>query len=117
MKSVIPILATTLLILSPGTFVQAQSSTPSAIGKGVAPAGAGKRTDVYHVHFTKAALGKAVQLGDWLRRPMPTTRCLITLLSFAIKTATRGITLSSRTLARKRLWKLRARLCLPTNVI
>ncbi|PYI40570.1 MAG: hypothetical protein DMF12_12865, partial [Verrucomicrobia bacterium] len=69
MKSVIPILATTLLILSPGTFVQAQSSTPSAIGKGAAPAGAGKRTDVYHVHFTKAALGKAVQLGDWLKTP------------------------------------------------
>ncbi|PYJ23823.1 MAG: hypothetical protein DME92_00195, partial [Verrucomicrobia bacterium] len=69
MKSVIAILATTLLILSPGSFVQAQSPKPAATGKGAAPAGAGKRTVVYHVHFTKAALGKAVQLGDWLKTP------------------------------------------------
>src|SRR5204863_107014 len=32
---------------------------------------AGNRTDVYHVHFTKAALGKAAQLGDWLKTPDP----------------------------------------------
>src|SRR5436189_6246820 len=69
MKSVVSILATTLLMLSPVPFVQAQSSTPAATGKGAAPAGAGKRTEVYHVHFTKAALGKAVQLGDWLKTP------------------------------------------------
>src|SRR5216117_2111172 len=69
MKSIVAILATTLLMLSPVPFVQAQSSTPAATGKGAAPAGAGKRTDVYHVHFTKAALGKAVQLGDWLKTP------------------------------------------------
>ncbi len=71
MKSVVAILATTLLMLSPVPFVQAQSSTPGATGKGAAPAGAGKRTDVYHVHFTKAALGKAVLLGDWLKTPDP----------------------------------------------
>ena len=29
------------------------------------------RTDVYHVHFTKAALGKAAQLGDYLKTPDP----------------------------------------------
>jgi hypothetical protein len=69
MKSFVAILATTFLMLSAAPFIQAQSSTPAATGKGAAPAGAGKRTDVYHVHFTKAALGKAVQLGDWLKTP------------------------------------------------
>jgi hypothetical protein len=73
MKSVIAILATALLILSPVPFVQAQTPTPAAAGKtgAAAPAGAGKRTDVYHVHFAKAALGKAAQLGDWLKTPDP----------------------------------------------
>ena len=72
MKSITPILAITLLILSPVPFVQAQG-TPKAAAteKTAAPAGAGKRTDVYHVHFTKAALGKAAQLGDWLKTPDP----------------------------------------------
>lgn len=69
MKSIISILAITLLIGSP-VLVQAQGSpTPAASSKTGAVAGAGKRTDVYHVHFAKAALGKAVQLGDWLKTP------------------------------------------------
>jgi hypothetical protein len=72
MKSAIAILAITLLALLPAAFVQAQGSpTPAASAKAGAPAGAGKRTDVYHVHFAKAALGKAVQLGDWLKTPDP----------------------------------------------
>jgi len=29
------------------------------------------RTDVYHVHFAKAALGMAAQLGDFLKTPNP----------------------------------------------
>jgi hypothetical protein len=70
MKSLTTILSITLFSLLPLTLVQAQGgSTPAASTKGAAPAGAGKRTDVYHVHFTKAALGKAVQLGDWLKTP------------------------------------------------
>ena len=72
MKSITAILATTFLILSPVPFVQAQGTPkPAANEKTAAPAGAGKRTDVYHVHFTKAALGKAAQLGDWLKTPDP----------------------------------------------
>src|SRR4029450_12878579 len=72
MKSITPILAITLLILSPVPFVQAQgTSKPLATEKTAAPAGAGKRTDVYHVHFAKASLGKAAQLGDWLKTPDP----------------------------------------------
>ena len=31
----------------------------------------GSRTDVYHVHFTKAALGKATALADSLKKPDP----------------------------------------------
>jgi len=72
MKSITPILATTFLLLSTVPFIEAQSAaTATASEKTAAPAGAGKRTDVYHVHFTKAALGKAAQLGDWLKTPDP----------------------------------------------
>ena len=72
MKSITAIIATTFLLLSPVPLVQAQSSPKPAEGeKAATPAGAGKRTDVYHVHFTKAAPGKAVQLGDWVKTPDP----------------------------------------------
>src|SRR5215472_2011723 len=70
MKLITHVVAITLFSLLPVAFVQAQGTTKtSADEKSAAPAGAGKRTDVYHVHFTKAALGKAVQLGDWLKTP------------------------------------------------
>ena len=77
MKLITPVLALTALIFSPVPFVHAQNSPAPAISaKTGAVAGAGKRTDVYHVHFAKAALGKAAQLGDWLKTsdktaPMP----------------------------------------------
>ena len=72
MKSITPILATTFLLLSTVPFIEAQSAaTATASEKTAVPAGAGKRTDVYHVHFTKAALGKGAQLGDWLKTPDP----------------------------------------------
>ena len=71
MKSIVSITAITLLSLLPVTFVQAQDTPKGASEKRSTTAGAGKRTDVYHVHFTKAALGKAVQLGDWLKTPNP----------------------------------------------
>ena len=70
MKSVTIIIAVTLLSLLPLTFGQAQGTRKAAaVEKSSAPAGVGKRTDVYHVHFAKAALGKATQLGDWLKTP------------------------------------------------
>ena len=68
MKTLTTILAITLFNLLPLTFVHAQGTTKST-EKSAAPAGAGKRTDVYHVHFAKVALGKAAQLGDWLKTP------------------------------------------------
>jgi len=56
--------------LLPLTLVNGQgTSKTSNAGKSAAPAQVSKRTDVYHVHFTKAALGKATQLGDWLKTP------------------------------------------------
>jgi hypothetical protein len=70
MKLITHITIITLLGFLPLTFVNGQGTTKiSSSGKNAAPAGAGKRTDVYHVHFTKAALGKAAQLGDWLKTP------------------------------------------------
>jgi hypothetical protein len=36
-----------------------------------APAQAGARTDVYHVHFSKAALGKGAEAGDSLKKQGP----------------------------------------------
>jgi hypothetical protein len=35
------------------------------------PAAPAARTDVYHVHFAKAALGKGVEEGDYLKQPDP----------------------------------------------
>ena len=71
MKSITIISITLFGLLSVG-YVHGQASPKTAAGeKPTAVAGAGKRSDVYHVHFTKAALGKAVQLGDWLKTPDP----------------------------------------------
>jgi len=67
MKSLTTILTITLFNLLPLTVVHAQGARKPD----QKIAGAGKRTDVYHVHFTKAALGKAAQLGDWLKTPNP----------------------------------------------
>src|SRR5204862_3104612 len=41
------------------------SASPTASAATIA------RTDVYHVHFTKAALGKATQLADNLKKSDP----------------------------------------------
>src|SRR5215471_3785897 len=35
------------------------------------PAPPAARTDVYHVHFAKAALGKGAEEGDFLKKPDP----------------------------------------------
>src|SRR5262249_41458392 len=73
MKSIVTIIAITLFSILPVTFIHGQTSPKAATSgkQAAATAGVGKRTDVYHVHFTKAALGKAAQLGDWLKTPDP----------------------------------------------
>ncbi len=43
----------------------------SVSGVGSAPAQASARTDVYHVHFAKAALGKGAEEGDYLKKQGP----------------------------------------------
>lgn len=70
MQSFIRILILALFGLAPSTLLQAQDPTPAGTGKPAAAA-AGKRTDVYHVFFVKAALGKAQELADFLKEPDP----------------------------------------------
>lgn len=49
-------------------------STPSPTSSVAAsPSPSNARTDVYHVHFAKAAVGKAIQLADNLKKPNPNT--------------------------------------------
>ena len=99
MKLTIPILACAVLALAPLNSINAQTSPakPGAAAAGKAPpkastsasSGTGSnsfpaspapasspsatnaRTEVYHVHFTKAAAGKATQLADNLKKPDP----------------------------------------------
>jgi hypothetical protein len=72
MKSIVTIISIALFGTLPIASVHGQTSPKAATGaKQAATASTGKRTDVYHVHFTKAALGKAAQLGDWLKTPDP----------------------------------------------
>ncbi len=64
MKSVCTLLLTLLLF----------ASISNAQNAPVAPAA---RTDVYHVHFAKAALGKAAEEGDFLKTPSPNPHRLV----------------------------------------
>ncbi len=56
-----------LLTWMPLTALQAQQSSPSPAKSDTTP----KRTDVYHVFFVKAAVGKAKELADFLKEPDP----------------------------------------------
>ena len=89
MKLTVPFMAVAILALGPLTLAQAQSppartkpgasksatspaaSKPSVSASPAASAAPGARTDVYHIHFTKAALGKSTQLADNLKKPNP----------------------------------------------
>ena len=74
MKSIIPVVAITALACAPLAFVSAQSPSPSPASgaKPAAEASPAARTDVYHVHFAKAATGKAAQMAENLKKPDPT---------------------------------------------
>src|SRR5262245_26967079 len=85
MKINIPLMACAIIAFGPLTIANAQTSParstssatkppgpPATTGSSSAPAAATARTDVYHVHFTKAALGKSSQLADNLKQPDPT---------------------------------------------
>ncbi len=64
MKIVLPLIIAVLGFTSPSW---AQSPSPAAATTSAPVA----RTDVYHVHFAKAALGKAAELGDVLKKQAP----------------------------------------------
>src|SRR5260370_41774884 len=68
-----------------------------------ASAQATARTDVYHVHFAKATLGKGAEEGDFLKKQGPNAPCRDTTSFFAIKVARTGTTLSSSTSELRRL--------------
>lgn len=70
MKSIIRVTGCALLGLASVTLVQAQTSpAPAATEKAASKIAA--RTDLYHVHFVKAAPGKAAALADALKKPDP----------------------------------------------
>lgn len=72
MKSFIRLLSIGLINLCLVTIVRSQTATASpAAGPAVAGATNSMRTDVYLVHFTHAALGKAADLGESLKSPGP----------------------------------------------
>ncbi len=73
MKSLVCILAIALLGVAQVTFVSAQDTSKPAASATPAASAASTTTrpDVYHVYFTKAALGKGTQLADWLKTPDP----------------------------------------------
>ncbi len=74
MKTITTILCIAFASLAPLSGVWAQASAPAAgAAKSSASTSgtAAARTDVYYVHFTKAALGKAAELGDWLKTSDP----------------------------------------------
>ena len=65
MKITLPILVAAFGITA---ISLAQSPSPAAATTATAPP---PRTDVYHVHFAKAALGKSAELGDALKKQAP----------------------------------------------
>src|SRR5947209_8146214 len=72
MKSIVSFLSVALLSLTPVTLVRAQTTpTPAAREKAATSSAPSPRTDVYHVHFNKAALGKAAALAEFLKTPDP----------------------------------------------
>jgi hypothetical protein len=47
------------------------ATSPAAPSANTPATGSSPRSDVYHVHFVKAAAGKAIQLADELKKPDP----------------------------------------------
>jgi len=69
MKILFPIILATIGLTSVGL---AQSPSPAAASSSPAPAASpAAHTDLYHVHFAKAALGKAAEQADALKAQAP----------------------------------------------
>lgn len=59
------------LALAAPAWAQSPSPTASAGSTAASAAGASSRTDLYHVHFAKSAVGKAAEHGDSLKKQDP----------------------------------------------
>jgi len=63
----------TFIALGLAPFAFAQSPSPASSGSPSTAASTSGRTDLYHVHFANAAVGKAKELGEELKKPAPNT--------------------------------------------
>lgn len=73
MQSIIRIFTLALFASAPVAPLYAQSASPAA-SPAKAAASSNKRTEVYHVFFVKAALGKAAELAEFLKQPDPNAK-------------------------------------------
>src|SRR5215212_9478073 len=69
---VIPTLLLTLIVAA-SAGAQSPTGSPTAASKTTAAAasGAAAMSDIYHIHFAKAAVGKAAQHGDVMKKQDP----------------------------------------------
>ncbi|MEO8044407.1 MAG: hypothetical protein ABI674_05830 [Spartobacteria bacterium] len=74
MQSFTRILTLILLGLVPIASLHAQAPSTAASPAKSGAATSGKRTEVYHVFFVKAALGKAAELAEYLKQPDPNAK-------------------------------------------
>jgi hypothetical protein len=63
----------TFVAIGLAPFAFAQTSSPASSGSPAAADASSGRTDLYHVHFANAAIGKAKELGEELKKPAPNT--------------------------------------------
>ncbi|HMJ06264.1 MAG TPA: hypothetical protein VK474_08405 [Chthoniobacterales bacterium] len=70
MKNAFPVLLALLGLASP-TWAQSPSPAGSVAAPATGTGTAAARTDIYHVHFEKAALGKAADAADFAKKQDP----------------------------------------------
>lgn len=70
MKIILPLLLAAIGTTSPA-WAQSPSPAVSSASSAASTATASTRTDIYHVHFAKAALGKAEAQADFLKTQAP----------------------------------------------
>lgn len=68
MKLTIPAI---LISFAAASTALAQTASPASSPAAATSASPAARTDVYHVHFAKAALGKAAEQGDFFKKQAP----------------------------------------------
>jgi hypothetical protein len=71
MKPIATALIVASLLCAPFALLNAQSSSPGGSPKASTDSAPTGFTDIYHVHFAKAAAGKTAQMADNLKKPDP----------------------------------------------